>query len=312
MIGRWVTTSTSWSTETKSHSLRIDSGQKAFYPEAEKKLYKPDIIALYSDVTESFKGSLRWLNCFMKKYKLSLRRHTKVSQKLSQQIEELLENFCQYIMHLRINNSYELCNIFNMDKIPVYFDMAGNFTINSKGDKTIHIHCTDGTKLSPICIFKGKQMPHEEQAPTSIIVYRPKTPKMMVYDSFRGHLHDSIKKDFHETGFDLAVIPGGLTSICQPFDVVINKPFKDNLWKEWHLWMANSGAGQTESISPEVIIQSFKTCNITDSLMLNKDTNKESEEFEIINDSDGEELMDMIIPCARYIQIRVHFLICSN
>ncbi|GES86295.1 pogo transposable element with KRAB domain [Rhizophagus clarus] len=303
MIGRWVTTSTSWSTETKSHSLRIDSGQKAFYPEAEKKLYKPDIIALYSDVTESFKGSLRWLNCFMKKYKLSLRRHTKVSQKLSQQIEELLENFCQYIMHLRINNSYELCNIFNMDKIPVYFDMAGNFTINSKGDKTIHIHCTgneknhftvilicaaDGTKLSPICIFKGKQMPHEEQAPTSIIV-RPKTPKMMVYDSFRGHLHDSIKKDFHETGFDLAVIPGGLTSICQPFDVVINKPFKDNLWKEWHLWMANS-----------------------DSLMLNKDTNKESEEFEIINDSDGEELMDMIIPCARYIQIRVHFLICSN
>lgn len=67
---------------------------------------------------------------------------------------------------------------------------------------------------------------------------------MMVYDSFRGHLQDSIKKDFHETRFDLTVIPGKLTNICQPLDVVINKPFKNNLQKEWHFWMANSGAEQ--------------------------------------------------------------------
>ncbi|GBC10346.1 hypothetical protein RclHR1_09550007 [Rhizophagus clarus] len=232
-----------------------------------KILEESDIIALYSDVTESFKGSLRWLNCFMKRYKLSLRRHTKVSQKLLQQTEELLENFCQYVMHLRIENSYELCNIFNMDEMPVYFDMASNFTINPKGDKTIHIRCTSnekncftvmltcmGSSYPPICIFKEKRMPHGEHLPTGIIVWfqengwmdanlmkdyinyfkdavisRPRTPKMMVYDSFRGHLYDSIKKDFHEIGFDLAVIPDGLTSICQPLDITINKPFKDNL-----------------------------------------------------------------------------------
>lgn len=68
-------------------------------------------------------------------------------------------------------------------------------------------------------------------------------PMMMVYDSFRGHLEESVKKKFHENGIDLAVIPGGLTSICQPLDVAINKPFKDNLRKEWHLWMSSSGAG---------------------------------------------------------------------
>ena len=67
---------------------------------------------------------------------------------------------------------------------------------------------------------------------------------MMVYDSFSEHLEKSIKKDFSNSGIDLAVIPDGLTSICQPLDVAINKLFKDNLRKEWHLWMANGGAGQ--------------------------------------------------------------------
>lgn len=49
-------------------------------------------------------------------------------------------------MHLRIENSYKLYNIFNMDKIPIYFDMAGNFTINSKEDKTVHIRYTGNEK----------------------------------------------------------------------------------------------------------------------------------------------------------------------
>src|SRR6266498_5522877 len=74
---------------------------------------------------------------------------------------------------------------------------------------------------------------------------RSRTPTMLVYDSFRGHLEESVKEKFHDSNIDLAVIPDSLTSICQPLDVAINKPFKDNLHKEWHLWMANDSAGQT-------------------------------------------------------------------
>ena len=40
------------------------------------------------------------------------------------------------------------------------------------------------------------------------------TPTMIVYDSFRGHLEESVKKKFKEINVDLAVIPGGLISIC--------------------------------------------------------------------------------------------------
>ncbi|CAG8720717.1 20126_t:CDS:2 [Rhizophagus irregularis] len=62
----------------------------------------------------------------------------------------------------------------------------------------------------------------------------------------------------------------------------------DNLRKEWHLWMANDGAGETtagnlrrakysawKNISNETIINSFVSCGITDSL------NSDHEELEI-------------------------------
>jgi hypothetical protein len=188
-------------------------------------------------------------------------------------------------------------------------------------------------------------MPHGEKAPDGVIVWFQQSgwmdsnlmknyvdkyfkdigindlriPKMMVYDSFKGHLEDSVKKKFYDNNFDLAVIPAGLTSICQPLDVAINKPFKDNLRKEWHIWMANGGAGRTaagnlkrarlsdvcnwvkrswENISPEIIIQSFKTCGISDSLNeYNIDVKESEKEFEIIDISDGS--VDMAIPQAR-------------
>ncbi|PKB93563.1 hypothetical protein RhiirA5_440935 [Rhizophagus irregularis] len=58
------------------------------------------------------------------------------------------------------------------------------------------------------------------------------------------HLKKSVKSKFRESDFDLVVILGRLTNIYQPLNVAI-KPFKDNLRKEWHLWMANGGAGET-------------------------------------------------------------------
>ena len=72
-----------------------------------------------------------------------------------------------------------------------------------------------------------------------------KEPAMIVYDSFCGHLEESVKIKFKQHNFHLAVIPAGLTSICQPLDVSINKPFKDNLRKKWHEWMSKGGAGLT-------------------------------------------------------------------
>ena len=173
MVGRWMKASEKWTTETRRYALKVGSGRKPFYPEAEKKLYtwiieqrkqglavtyitvkftmfdilkEPEMTALYGNSTDNFKTSFRWLTSFMKRYKLSLRRRTKISQKLPEQTEESLEQFRQFITRLRIKKSFEYCNIFNMDETPVWFDMAGNFTINTKGDKTVHINGTGNEK----------------------------------------------------------------------------------------------------------------------------------------------------------------------
>ncbi|CAB4413248.1 unnamed protein product [Rhizophagus irregularis] len=238
-----------------------------------------------------------------------------------------------------------------MDETPVWFDMAGNFTINQKGEKTVHIHGTgnennrftvvltcaaDGTKLPPICIFKGKQMPRGEKAPPGVIVWfqecgwmnsdlmkhyvsylnqirmssgQSRLPAMMVYDSFRGHLEESVKQKFKDNHVELAVIPGGLTSICQLLDVAINKPFKDNLRKEWYYWMNNGGAGYTaagnlrrakisevcrwvkrswENVSEEIIIRTFKKCGISNALDETEDDEIYKEIDEVLNEIQNE------------------------
>ena len=62
-----------------------------------------------------------------------------------------MANFHRFVIRLRVKNSIELCNIFNMDETPVWFDMAGNITINPKGEKTVHI-CGTGNEKNQFTI----------------------------------------------------------------------------------------------------------------------------------------------------------------
>ena len=77
---------------------------------------------------------------------MALCRRTRISQKLPDKTQEQLENFHQFVKSLRIEKSFELGNILNMDETPVWFDMAGVYTINPKGEKTVHIRATGNEK----------------------------------------------------------------------------------------------------------------------------------------------------------------------
>jgi len=62
---------------------------------------------------------------------------------------------------------------------------------------------------------------------------------MLVLDAFKGHLTDSVKNQLRKMNTELVVILGGMTSVLQPTDVSINKPFKDRL-REQHLkWISD-------------------------------------------------------------------------
>ena len=173
MIGRWIKQSNKWEEENKKKKRVGTPGRKAFYPEAENLLYswvieqrkkgfavnytavrlqmckilkEPTIQALYPVGEYEFQGNLSWINSFMKRFNLSLRRRTKISQKLPEDTEEKLEEFRRFIIRLRTQYNFDLNSIFNMDETPVWFDMAGNITVNNKGDKTVHIRTTGNDK----------------------------------------------------------------------------------------------------------------------------------------------------------------------
>jgi hypothetical protein len=122
----------------------------------------------------------------------------------------------------------------------------------------------EGRYLPPYVIFKRKTMP-KAKLPNGVHVrvqgkgwmdaamvcdwvrtvwgQRPgallRRPSLLVWDSFRCHLGDDTKRILTEMKTDLAVIPGGLTSVSQPLDVSDNKPFKDNVRKLYTQWTAN-------------------------------------------------------------------------
>jgi Tc5 transposase DNA-binding domain len=173
MIGRWIKQSSKWDKENKKKKRAGNPGRKAFYPEAEDLLYswiieqrkkglavnyisvrlqmckilkEPTIQELYPAGEYAFQGNLSWINSFMKRYDLSLRRKTKISQQLPEDTEEKLEEFRRFVIRLRTQYNYDLNSIFNMDETPVWFDMAGNLTVNNKGDKTVHIRTTGNDK----------------------------------------------------------------------------------------------------------------------------------------------------------------------
>ena len=154
-------------------------------------------------------------------------------------------------------------------------DTVGSKTImikttgHEKTHFTVVLACVaDGVKLKPVIIFKRKTLPKGAKFPSGVIVQahpkgwmdeqgtkswisnvwnkRPGSMlnkrSLLVWDMFRAHLTDGCKKTAAGLKTDLAVIPGGLTSVLQPLDVCLNKPFKDRLRKKWTEWMSSGSA----------------------------------------------------------------------
>ena len=120
----------------------------------------------------------------------------------------------------------------------------------------------DGSKLPPYVILKRKTVP-KDPMPAGIIVRAHekgwmetglvvdwlkvvwgarygglrKRRNMLVLDAFRGHLTEPVKSQVRAMNGDLVIIPGGMSSQLQVLDVVVNKPFKDNLRKKYTEWL---------------------------------------------------------------------------
>uniref|UniRef100_A0A668A962 HTH CENPB-type domain-containing protein n=1 Tax=Myripristis murdjan TaxID=586833 RepID=A0A668A962_9TELE len=277
--------------------------------------------------TADFKASLGWCKRMMRRNGLTLRRRTSLAQRLPSDFGEKLLSFQRYVINLRKKHSYPLDQIGNADQTPVFFDMPTPVTVHKKGEKSVIIKSTgnekgrvtvmlaclaDGTKLPPYVVLKRKTVP-KEAMPAGIIVRAQekgwmetelvvdwlkvvwgrrrgglrKKRNMLILDAFRGHLSDPVKKQVKAMNGDLVIIPGGMTSQLQVLDVVVNKPFKDNLRKKYTEWLLSGDHALTptgkiqkpsvrllcewilhawDAVSPKSIIHGFKKCCISNAL----------------------------------------------
>ena len=108
-----------------------------------------------------------------------------------------------------------------------------------------------------------------------------------MFDAFEAHKTEQVKRSLKSENKDLAVIPGRLTSVLQPLDVCLNKPFKDRVRQRWMAWMAEgihelTATGRQKKpseelmcqwigeawhdIPQEMVVRSFLKCGITNAL----------------------------------------------
>ena len=104
---------------------------------------------------------------------------------------------------------------------------------------------------------------------------------------FKAHVTEKSKDHVKRTNTDLAVMPGGLTSVVQPLDVCLNKPFKDLIRQYWIAWITDGEKTFTKggnmrappldllcewvvcawaAIDAKIVENSFLKCGISNSL----------------------------------------------
>lgn len=243
-------------------------------------------MALQKNITD-FKGGFSWIFKFMKRNKLSVRTRTTVGQQLPDNWEELLNNFNHFVDKEIQEHNISPKDIINMDEIPMSFDIPPTRTVAETGSKTVKITTTgnernhftvvlacaaNGVKLRPMIIFKRVTKPREN-IPNEIFLYYNKkgwmdtnlmklwvenclrrrpgsffTKKsLLVLDSMAAHREKSVQELINKVGYNIAVIPGGLTKKLQPLDIAVNHSFKCHVRAEWANWMTSGNHTFTAS-----------------------------------------------------------------
>ena len=122
------------------------------------------------ELPPTFTASIGWVQKFMTRHELCIRRKTTESQK---DPEKLIDKLIAYVLQarrLRVKFSYSDSDIIAMDETAVWQDMLSNTTVDSIGHNTIAMKTTghektkvsvcltakaDGTKLKPFIFFPG-------------------------------------------------------------------------------------------------------------------------------------------------------------
>lgn len=139
-----------------------------------------------------------------------------------------------------------------------------------------------GTKLTPFMIFKGalggkidarelKTFPEEMKYTVQKNAWMDERAMLMwvdeilapyvagapdevepvlILDAFKVHTMFSVVDAIQALGVRIEIIPSGCTFLCQPVDIGINKPIKEDIRKSWEAWMLSQNIERGVSRAP--------------------------------------------------------------
>jgi DDE superfamily endonuclease/Tc5 transposase DNA-binding domain len=224
---------------------------------------------------ESFKASNCWLDGFMERFELSLRRATTLFKLEDSDIVTRALAYKSFIDAIDFG-SYLPANMIAMDETAVNLGQSSRTTIDFKGASSISIPSTgyesarvtcvlairfDGTKVPPLIILKGKadrmsfhdgvhifetekawstqQAIRKWVEMTLPLLQRGRQRGLLVWDSASTHRAKDMKLHLARRRIDQVMIPAGMTPYLQSLDIAVNKPFKDYLAAEVNDYIAN-------------------------------------------------------------------------
>lgn len=120
-------------------------------------------LAILLRLSPTFKASSMFIRRWKKRHNITLRRGTNSAQTRPQDNDEILLEFSNMIMQLRLQHQYPADRIINVDETMIRFDTPSNYSNNTRGEKAIRIKNTNADKRGVTVILavtaEGHKLP---------------------------------------------------------------------------------------------------------------------------------------------------------
>ena len=211
-----------------------------------------------------FVASRGWLEKFMRRNGLSLRRRTTVAQHDPARVIGKLISYVLHVRRLTSKHKYLASNIIAMDETAVWADMVADIgtrsvSLKTTGHEKVRVSVclsakADGTKLKPMIVLVVQienQKLSLKNLTVVVFVASSKNAwmneeltlvwvekilrkfsfgrRLLSWDSFECHMMNSVKEAVKTSNSDLVIVPGGCTSIFKPLTYVGTNLSKSSL-----------------------------------------------------------------------------------
>ena len=85
-------------------------------------------------------------------------------------------------------------------------------------------------------------------------IYKRKEKTLLIIDKANSHNSSTINSIFKQNKIRYILLPPEKISVMQPLDVVVNKPFKNNIRFQYRIWLQNRGCKNIK-LTPDILIE---------------------------------------------------------